>query len=146
MQKIVTGLNEAGESTVVSREAIDGVDVWEAAVTDAPEWITGHGKLMDFEPEEGWVKCMAVTFPPAGEEKPADDETATGLHKTRTIDVILVRDPMVLILEEGEFEIEAGDVVVQRGTMHDWRNPGDRPAQMLGFSYGVTNGGGTDGD
>jgi hypothetical protein len=141
MRRIVTGLDENGLSTVESSDEIDGMDVWEAEVSAAPAWVHGVGKLMPFEPDAGQVKVMSVTFPPETNDPGAvterEEGTATGLHKTRSVDVILVREPMVLILETGEVEIAAGDVVIQQATMHDWRNPGNEPARMLGFSWGV---------
>jgi hypothetical protein len=136
VKRIVTGLDDRGNSTVVSVDQINDVDVWEADLSATPPWVTGRGKLMGFEPDTGKVKVMSVTFSP-GEGAAADSGAASGLHKTRSIDVILVREPLILILESGEVSLDGGDVVVQQGTMHDWRNPGDEPARLFGFSWGI---------
>jgi len=34
------------------------------------------------------------------------------------------------LLDEGEVRLEAGDVLVQRGTNHAWSNRGDRPCRI----------------
>jgi quercetin dioxygenase-like cupin family protein len=49
----------------------------------------------------------------------------TMLHRTQSLDYgIVLEGPMEAILESGEVQVlERGDVVVQRGTNHAWRNP-----------------------
>jgi uncharacterized cupin superfamily protein len=37
---------------------------------------------------------------------------------------------VVLVLDDSETALRAGDVVVQRGTVHRWENRTERPAQM----------------
>jgi quercetin dioxygenase-like cupin family protein len=47
-------------------------------------------------------------------------------------------------LEEGGVHLEPGDVVIQRGTLHNWRCIGDRPCVMA-FILIATEGGRTTG-
>ncbi|PRX97091.1 cupin domain-containing protein [Allonocardiopsis opalescens] len=55
-----------------------------------------------------------------------------GPHATDTVDWCMVLDgDMLMALDDGEVRLGAGDVVVQRGTLHSWRNPGRRPVLML---------------
>jgi len=45
------------------------------------------------------------------------------MHRTQTVDYGIVLDgEIVLVLEDGETVLRAGDVVVQRGTSHRWEN------------------------
>ena len=106
----------------------------------APSWVTGDEVPSDFGfgAEPGWVKSILVTFPPSEADQPTAADRFW--HKTSTIDVILALDPIVLLLENREVEVEAGDVVIQQGTLHDWQNRADRPARCLGFSYGISAG------
>ncbi len=47
----------------------------------------------------------------------------TVMHRTRTLDyVIVIEGELVLILDDCEAILKAGDVVVQRGTDHAWEN------------------------
>jgi mannose-6-phosphate isomerase-like protein (cupin superfamily) len=47
----------------------------------------------------------------------------TVMHRTRTLDyVIVIEGELVLILDDSEVTLRAGDVVVQRGTDHAWEN------------------------
>lgn len=143
----MTGLTAAGQSTVVSIDEIEGMDVWEADTTELPSWMAGRGRLLPFEPAAGWVKCMFVAMPPEAADDRTEESSSgvegpvKGLHRTRTIDLIYFLDPVVLLLEDGEVPIDAGDVLVQRGTMHDFRNPGATPARLVGFSWAVRDSG-----
>lgn len=50
------------------------------------------------------------------------------MHRTSTIDYALVLSGEIdMLLDESEVHLEAGDVLVQRGTNHAWVNRGDAP-------------------
>lgn len=45
------------------------------------------------------------------------------MHRTETIDYgIVLEGELVLIVDEGETTVRAGDIVIQRGTNHGWAN------------------------
>jgi quercetin dioxygenase-like cupin family protein len=45
------------------------------------------------------------------------------MHRTETVDYgIVLEGELVLIMDEGETTIRAGDIVIQRGTNHGWEN------------------------
>ena len=45
------------------------------------------------------------------------------MHRTETIDYgIVLEGEVVLIVDEGETTVRAGDIVIQRGTNHGWAN------------------------
>ena len=49
-------------------------------------------------------------------------------HKTSTIDYIIVlKGEIYAIMDTGETLLKAGDVLVQRGTMHSWSVRGKEP-------------------
>jgi quercetin dioxygenase-like cupin family protein len=59
------------------------------------------------------------------------------MHTTDTLDFEVVLDgDIVLGLDDGDHELHAGDVVVQRGTPHRWRVTGDRPCTYLAVMLG----------
>lgn len=105
-------------------------------------------------PGIGGTSAMLVTFPPQDQPLPANfDPTAAaaelcarlpglgerfeadnpGFHRTDTIDYGVVLDGEIhLELDEGRTRLlRQGDVVVQMGTRHAWRNTGNKPARML---------------
>ena len=61
------------------------------------------------------------------------------MHKTNTVDYAVVYDgEMWLELDDGEtLHLKRGDVVVQNGTRHAWRNKGTEPVTMLFFLNGA---------
>jgi mannose-6-phosphate isomerase-like protein (cupin superfamily) len=53
------------------------------------------------------------------------------MHRTETIDYgIVLEGELVLIMDEGETTVRAGDIVVQRGTNHGWANRSDRNCRI----------------
>ena len=62
-----------------------------------------------------------------------------GMHTTATIDFeYVVSGRCVLELDDGATrEVGPGDVVVQNGTRHAWRNPFDEPCVMVVFLIGA---------
>jgi len=61
------------------------------------------------------------------------------MHRTNTVDYSIVWEgEMWLELDDGKtIHLERGDVVVQNGTRHAWRNKGTRPVTMLFFLNGA---------
>jgi quercetin dioxygenase-like cupin family protein len=53
------------------------------------------------------------------------------VHRTQTVDYGIVLDgEVVLVLEDSETVLRAGDVVVQRGTSHRWENRSEATARV----------------
>lgn len=54
------------------------------------------------------------------------------MHRTETVDyAVVLEGEITLILDEGEVELKAGDVVIQRGTSHAWSNRSGKNVKML---------------
>ncbi|MNC10100.1 hypothetical protein D3C75_577370 [compost metagenome] len=102
-------------------------------------------------PQPGETKCLAVSFPPDSvfqssdfnpEEAHAEQHRRLlglyecfnpdrpGMHATPTVDYgVVVKGPLILELDDGQIrELVCGDIVVQQGNIHAWRNPGTEPA------------------
>lgn len=53
------------------------------------------------------------------------------MHRTQSIDYgIVLEGEIVLVLDDQEVTLRAGDVVVQRGTIHAWNNRSDAPCRI----------------
>ena len=61
------------------------------------------------------------------------EQDGSGMHTTRTLDYAILQDGEIsLELDDGEIvDLRAGDIVVQQGVRHGWRNRGDKPATVL---------------
>ena len=75
----------------------------------------------------------AEAFKKIGAEHERVDTTRhPTMHKTKTIDYIILLDGNVtLLLDEDEVSLKPFDVVVQRGTNHAWINNGTEPALFI---------------
>ncbi len=63
-----------------------------------------------------------------------------GMHKTNTVDYAVVYEGEIWLELDGSetLHLKRGDVVVQNGTRHAWRNKGTKPVTMLFFLSGAS--------
>jgi mannose-6-phosphate isomerase-like protein (cupin superfamily) len=53
------------------------------------------------------------------------------MHRTESVDyAIILTGRIKMLLDDSEVELQAGDVLVQRGTNHAWSNQFDEPCQI----------------
>jgi uncharacterized cupin superfamily protein len=71
------------------------------------------------------------------------DRSDPGMHTTATIDFeVVLEGTVVLELDAGaEVTLRPGDTVVQNGTRHRWKNPGDTVARFALFICGASHAG-----
>ena len=99
-------------------------------------------------PPKGGTVIRIVDLPPEGPEGPEFDKdqtrellAAVGLaekagrhplmHRTESIDyAVVLSGNVVLLLDDSEVHLTAGDVVVQRGTVHAWTNRTDEVCRL----------------
>ncbi len=62
-----------------------------------------------------------------------------GMHRSASTDMLyVISGRCVLELDDGSrTELSAGDVVVQSGTMHRWKNPWNEPCRIIGALAGA---------
>jgi uncharacterized cupin superfamily protein len=54
------------------------------------------------------------------------------MHRTQTVDyAVVLEGEIVMLLDDQDVHLKAGDVVIQRGTNHAWSNRSDKPCRML---------------
>jgi mannose-6-phosphate isomerase-like protein (cupin superfamily) len=94
-------------------------------------------RILDIPPDDGSVaalprEAVRALFEAIGAGHAlAEDSPHPLMHRTETIDyAIVLQGELVLILDEGETTVRAGDVIVQRGTSHAWANRSDRNARI----------------
>ena len=61
------------------------------------------------------------------------------MHQTNTLDyIVILSGEIYLIVDEEETLLQAGDIVVQRGTNHAWSNRSDLPCIQLAVLLDAT--------
>ncbi|HEX8379947.1 MAG TPA: cupin domain-containing protein [Allosphingosinicella sp.] len=86
-------------------------------------------RVLDIPPDDGAVaalprEAVKALFEAigAGHALPGDPPHPL-MHRTETVDYgIVLEGELVLILDESETLVRAGDIIVQRGTSHAWAN------------------------
>ncbi len=136
MRRIVTGHDAEGRSYVVSDERVTGwsfPNLFKTTGDDpfgpGPEpeprtlYPTDSPRL---EPEVGGASFQFVTLPPTRPDAPL------GWHRTETVDInVLLGGELILVLDTEEVTLQPGDAVIQRNTMHAWKNPTDAPVYWV---------------
>ena len=131
-RRIVTGHDDAGWSVVWSVDTLRPVTTRSGEAALAQVWATPEvpANLNDdsdgerMPGDEGGSMIRVVDFLPGRKSR---------LHRSWSIDYAIVLDGEIeLQLDGGEVEqLQTGDIVVQRGTSHLWRNPGTEPCRVV---------------
>lgn len=97
-------------------------------------------RVLDIPPEGDGIRNMtpeeaAAHFAEVGAGSASNAAKAGAkhalMHRTETIDYgIVIEGELVLIMDEGETTVRAGDIVIQRGTNHGWANRSDRNCRI----------------
>ena len=113
----------------------------ESGIQLAPPRNGTRIRLLDIPPEGDNFRNMTAEQARAhfAEVGAAEASSHTGgadsrhafMHRTETIDYAIVLDgEVVLVLDEGETTVRAGDIVIQRGTNHGWANRSNRNCRI----------------
>ncbi|MEP5938249.1 MAG: cupin domain-containing protein [Erythrobacter sp.] len=132
-------------------------EVWNTRTTPAPidpDSGEPHEEGIILAPPKGGTRIRVLDIPPddpslaertpeearahfaeigAAEASSFDGEKSrhAHMHRTETVDYgIVVEGELVLIMDEGETTVRAGDIVVQRGTNHGWANRTDKNCRI----------------
>ena len=145
IRRVVTGHDADGKSVVLSDGAAPqhhdmvgdriGADFFE--IWSTPETVPQITSTPASEPNERAFTIM----PPTGHllriieiYPPHQGGRRTAMHRTKTVDyVVVIEGEVVLILDDSEVVLKAGDAVVQRGTDHAWENRSDSLTRMVFF-------------
>lgn len=138
-RRIIIAASDDGCSRVVREEAIPqsagtGIRLTNLWLAPAPPIAEASLDVEGFIPFTMQQMCEPLYAVTLVEYPSGTGQADPGMHATATIDHFYVIDgEIVLVLEESEASLRAGDVAVVHGAVHGWRNDGDRPARLLFF-------------
>ncbi|CAN5300149.1 cupin domain-containing protein [soil metagenome] len=156
IRRIVTGHDARGTAIIVSDEICPHADpiLGQEYLATTEMWITsvpadnalpGDPVTLPHRvpPPENGATFRVVEFPPdkvfrhtlrADQNLVQPETPGSGnplLHRTRSTDfVVVMAGEIWCVMDEGEVLMRAGDIMVQRGTNHDWQNRGEEPARV----------------
>ena len=159
IRRVVTGHDETGKAVVIfdgdaanvknPTSGIESTLFWVNEATPADNSGSPDTGNMDvaIAPGPGGAIFRVVEFGPEGEGEVSEDELDylskaggaeqpegarhPGMHKTSTIDYAIVMSGEIdMLMDDTEVHVKAGDVIVQRGTVHAWANRGTEPCKI----------------
>ena len=131
LRRVVTGHDAQGRSTVLINATVSNVFSPRPGAAFSVIWSSDGGfpvsndgnqdpsnRKIGTSIDSGTV-FRVVSFGPG---------VAPRNHRTDSIDyAVVMAGEIDMILETGPVHLRAGDVLVQRGTIHDWANNGTEP-------------------
>ena len=130
MRRVVTAHNAEGKSYIASDELVDVAALW----TTKPEQPLGSAaasEQLQVGKATGETRFFVATIAPSNDPKP-DLKNRIGFHRTPGIAYCYVLSgEIVFLVDVQEVRVKAGELVVERNTMHSWRNESAVPATML---------------
>lgn len=151
IRRVMTGHNAKGRSCVISDEVMDlatpGTGMAVRLLVATPDEPlgpvpTGESRLLrpasrPGDPVVGAHRAVFGAMQPSKDPKP-NRTNRVGFHRTATLDYqMFLTNSIVLVLDEEEVTINAGDLVIQRNTDHAWRNDTGIPTHFFVMSVGI---------
>ena len=133
VRRVITGHDENGRAKVLIDEVAKHIVSGRPGATSCNIWTTeGFPANNDGEVDHG-LRQVATTLPDGTIFRII--EFAPGLaprnHRTDSIDyIIIISGEIDMELDGTVVHLKAGDVMVQRGTIHNWINRGTLPCVL----------------
>ncbi|MCW5606037.1 MAG: cupin domain-containing protein [Burkholderiales bacterium] len=144
-RRVVTGFNKEGKSCIKWDNAIDPIP-GRAGFGNIPMWATRKlpAEITEEDPNT-WELGTSLAGGSVFRLARYEPGVQARWHRTDSVDyAICLSGEMWMEMEDGEVHLKAGDVVIQRGTIHNWNNRGPGPCVMA-FVLVATEGGETTG-
>ncbi|MGA8203097.1 MAG: cupin domain-containing protein [Woeseiaceae bacterium] len=127
LRRIVTGHDKRGRAVFRSLDALCPEEIPSRDAAFATIWSTAEVPVDLNDETDGRERNVGLTLESGSVIRVVDffPGGASPMHRTNSIDYgIVLSGEVELELDDGVFETcRTGDVIVQRGTMHLWRNP-----------------------
>jgi quercetin dioxygenase-like cupin family protein len=130
IRRVVTGHDQAGRAVVEIDEIARNMTSRRSAHTSCVIWSTGSFPSDNATAEDGGLRPVASTDPGGSVFRIV--EFAPGVaprnHRTESIDyAVVMAGEIDMEIDGASVHLKAGDVLVQRGTIHNWVNRGSAP-------------------
>jgi hypothetical protein len=144
--------------TVAERPGFRNANIWRTS--DSPTAVAAKDTIVEHAgvspPSKGTV-LRVIDYPPRHPDPEVRRQQASaslrtlfadaahegahrqpGMHVTRTVDyAIVLKGTITAIMENGETDLHAGDILIQRATNHAWEN---RTSEMVRIAFILIDG------
>jgi quercetin dioxygenase-like cupin family protein len=130
VRRVITGHDASGNAVVKIDEVVKDLKVGRPGAMVAPIWVTEGFPVDNDGSEDASKRQVGTTL--AGGTVLRVVEFSPGVqarnHRTDSIDYAIVMSGEIDMEMDGALiHLKAGDVLVQRGTIHNWINNGTAP-------------------
>jgi quercetin dioxygenase-like cupin family protein len=135
IRRVVTGHDENGKAVVVIDEQCRNVHSGRARHEACVVWSTGSFPSDNDAAEDGGLRPEGFTDPNGSVFRIVRyaPGVAPRMHRTESIDyAVVISGEIDMELDDSVVHLQAGDVLVQRGTIHNWVNRG-KEACIIAF-------------
>lgn len=133
VRRVVTGHNPQRKAIVTSDQTLT-VTTRRPGQQGVVVWATDRIPADNLDPADGSRKTADTTIPNGIVFRVVRYEAGTAgrMHRTNSLDyAVILSGSIVLELDDcAEVSLRSGDVLVQRGTVHNWINRGTEPCTI----------------
>ena len=133
VRRVITGHDAAGRAIVHIDEVAQHTFVGRPGATACNVWTTEGFPASNDGSADAGLRKTGLTLPNGTIFRVI--EFAPGVaarnHRTSSVDyIVVISGEIDMELDESNVRLEAGDVMVQRGTIHNWVNRGSTPCVL----------------
>jgi hypothetical protein len=129
-RRIVSGQNADGKSVIAKQDLVEVSSLW----TTSPEELLGSpatGEPKQVSRLTGQTRAWVASIQPSKDPKPSLTNRI-GFHRTPGIAYCyMISGEVFYMVDLEEIKVTTGELIVERYTMHSWRNEGTEPATMF---------------
>ena len=137
IRRVVTGHTKDGEAIFISDNNYDTITIPSGDAAMATIWTTATVPADCNDETDGRERNAGTTLKGGSVIRIVDmlPNASSPMHRTNSIDYgIIISGTIELELENSIFKtLTAGDIIVQRGTIHKWRNPSNEELCRIVF-------------
>ena len=148
VRRVVTGHDANGRAVIIKDSVAENIVRKRPGYESCVIWATEDFPADNDDPTDGATRNVPTTVPNGTVFRVVRYEPGVvpRVHRTDSLDyAIILSGEIDMELEKGEeTHLKAGDVVVQRGTVHNWIHRGSEPcviAYVLTSAKGLSVGG-----
>ena len=138
IRRVVTGHDDNGRAVVIADDELEPTSNPSGSSRLAVVWTTATAPVDNDDASDGRERATGLTLPGGSVLRVVDllPGRSAPLHRTSSIDYgVVLSGPIELLLDDGAATwLETGDIVIQRGTIHGWRNPSTETTARVVFT------------